>query len=216
MTAEGAGSLTLDRAVDWLTRFAARIHADREYLTGLDAAIGDGDHGINMDRGFQAVQQKIAGTPAPDLGALFKTVGGTLVSTVGGASGPIFGTAFLRLGASLAGKSSATPVELGAALQEAYEGMAARGKSGRGEKTVLDSFGPALDAFQAAAVAGRALPEATAAAATAAAAGMERTIPLRATKGRASFLGDNSIGHQDPGATSVATLFRTLDDSVQP
>jgi dihydroxyacetone kinase-like protein len=197
-----------------MRRFGDQLREHKELLTRLDAAIGDADHGINMDRGFAAVQQQLDAAPPTDLGTLSRTVGSTLISTVGGASGPLYGTAFLRLGGALAGKATASAPELGAALAVAYEGIAARGKSGRGEKTLLDAFGPALDAFQAACDQGQAVPGAVAAAAEAAAAGAQATIPLLATKGRASFLGAGSVGHQDPGATSMALLFQALADSL--
>ena len=206
--------LTLDQAGAWMRRFAAELDAHKTYLTELDAAIGDGDHGINMNRGFSAVREKLEAAPPADLGALFKLVGSTLISTVGGASGPLYGTAFLRMGGALAGKMSASEPELGAAMAVAYEGVAMRGKSTRGEKTMLDAFGPALDVFQAVGSSGRALPELAAAVAVAAADGAQATIPLLATKGRASFLGENSIGHQDPGATSTSLLFQALADSL--
>jgi dihydroxyacetone kinase-like protein len=204
--------LTLDQACDWMRRFGDALAENKEYLTRLDAAIGDSDHGINMDRGFGAVRQKLDAAPPADLGALFKLVGSTLISTVGGASGPLYGTAFLRMGGALAGKAAAGPAELRTALTLAYEGVAARGKSGRGEKTMLDAFGPALDALETDEE--RALAESAEAAARAAEEGAQATIPLLATKGRASFLGEKSIGHQDPGATSTALLFRTLADSL--
>jgi dihydroxyacetone kinase-like protein len=206
--------LTLEQAVAWMRGFGDQLRENKEVLTSLDAAIGDADHGINMDRGFAAVRQKLDAAPASDLGTLFKTVGSTLISTVGGASGPLYGTAFLRMGGALAGKATAAAPDLGAALAAAYEGMAARGKSGRGEKTMLDAFGPALDAFQAASDRGQALADAVAAAAMAAATGATATIPLVATKGRASFLGAGSAGHQDPGATSTALLFQALAASL--
>jgi dihydroxyacetone kinase-like protein len=214
----GEDLLTLDQALDWMRRFGDELRAHRDELTQLDSAIGDADHGINMDRGFTAVQSKLAqtdGGPA-DLGALFKLVGSTLISTVGGASGPLYGTAFLRMGGALAGKTAASAPELGAALAIAYEGVATRGRSGRGEKTMLDAFGPAVDTFQAAQESKLLLRPAAAAAAAAAVDGMRATIPLQATKGRASFLAEKSIGHRDPGATSTALLFQTLAASVQP
>jgi dihydroxyacetone kinase-like protein len=210
-----AMDLTLDQAGDWMRRFADELHANREYLTRLDADIGDGDHGINMDRGFQAVRQRLQDAPPADLGALLKLVGSTLISTVGGASGPLYGTAFLRMGGALAGKTSASVLELSTALGVAYDGVAARGKSSRGEKTMLDAFGPALDAFRAEGAAETDLSSVTAAAAIAAEAGVAATVPMLATKGRASFLGEKSIGHQDPGATSTVLFFRTLAEAVQ-
>ncbi|HZS89575.1 MAG TPA: dihydroxyacetone kinase subunit DhaL [Chloroflexota bacterium] len=205
-----ATELGLDRACDWMRLYAAEIAAQKEYLTQLDAAIGDADHGINMDRGFTAVRAALDATPPFDLGALFTLAGRTLISTVGGASGPLYGTAFLRLGGALAGKTAAGVEDLAAALALACDGVAARGRSACGEKTMLDAFGPAVEAFQAAAGRGRTLMDGAAAAAAAAEDGARATIPLRAMRGRASFLGEHSIGHQDPGATSTALLFRAL------
>jgi dihydroxyacetone kinase-like protein len=215
MTTAVAMELTLDQALDWMRRLGAGLRENREYLTRLDSAIGDADHGINMDRGFTAVEQKLESDPPADLGALFRLVGSTLISTVGGASGPLYGTAFLRMGGALAGKTTASALELGAALSVAYEGVAARGKSGRGEKTMLDAFGPALDVWQEAQPAGRTVAGIAELAAQAAGQGAEATIPMLATRGRASFLGENSIGHQDPGATSTALFFRTLADAAR-
>lgn len=208
--------LTLEQGCAWMRRFGDAIRENKEYLTRLDAAIGDSDHGINMDRGFQAVQVKLDAATPGDLGALYKLVGSTLISTVGGASGPLYGTAFLRMGGALAGRSSAGARELGTALAVAYDGVATRGRSGRGEKTMLDAFGPAVDAFEAGPDDERTLAEVLAVAAAAAEEGAQATKPLMATKGRASYLGEKSIGHQDPGATSTWLLFRALADSVSP
>ncbi|HWE64313.1 MAG TPA: dihydroxyacetone kinase subunit DhaL [Chloroflexota bacterium] len=214
MTTPVPATFTVAQAMDWIQRFGAAIHEQNEYLTQLDAAIGDGDHGINMDRGCTAVLQKLDAAPPDDLGALCKLVGTTLISTVGGASGPLYGTAFLRMGVALAGKAAVDTEGLGAALHAAYEGVAARGKSTRGEKTMLDAFGPALDAFEAARGTGSALQDVLVAATAGAGAGAQATIPLQATKGRASYLGEGSAGHQDPGATSTWLLFRALAESV--
>jgi dihydroxyacetone kinase-like protein len=200
--------LSLDRASAWMRQFAAEIAAQKEHLTQLDAAIGDADHGINMDRGFTAVCAALDAEQPADLGALFTLVGRTLISTVGGASGPLYGTAFLRLGSALAGKAAADVGDLAAALAQAYDGIAARGRSARGEKTMLDAFGPAVDAFQAGGESS--LPELALAAAAAAEDGARGTMPLRALRGRASFLGEYSIGHKDPGAASTSLLFRAL------
>jgi dihydroxyacetone kinase-like protein len=198
--------------VSWLSRVAAVIHEQAAYLTELDSAIGDADHGVNMDRGFTAVMARLPNVAEADVGSLLKTVGATLVSTVGGASGPLYGTAFLRAGMALAGKQELEAEDVAAALNAAVEGVMARGKAQRGEKTMLDALGPALDAFQTQAAAGASLEEALRVAANAAEAGMRATIPLLATKGRASYLGERSIGHQDPGATSSALLLRAMLD----
>ena len=200
--------MAADRAcvLAWLRRSAQALHEQRQYLTDLDAAIGDGDHGINMDRGFTAVLDKLPTVAEADFGTILKTVGTTLVSTVGGASGPLYGTAFLRAGTALAGKQELQPDDVVLGFNAALEGIMARGRTQRGEKTMVDALGPAYDALKASVDAGRPLSEALRAAATAAEQGMQATIPLLATKGRASYLGERSIGHQDPGATS-ATLF---------
>lgn len=199
--------------VAWLERSAARLHEQRAYLTDLDAAIGDADHGVNMDRGFTAVMAKLQaeGTPT-DVGAVLKTVGATLVSTVGGASGPLYGTAFLRAGMALAGKDALTAGDVETGLHAALEGIKARGKAHAGEKTMIDALEPAINAFSAALVDRDDVHAALTAAADAAEEGMRATIPLLATKGRASYLGERSIGHQDPGATSSALLLRTMVD----
>lgn len=197
----------------WLQRAASKLHEQRDYLTQLDSPIGDADHGANMDRGFTAVMAKFnaEGTPT-DIGAALKTVGATLVSTVGGASGPLYGTAFLRAGMALAGKDSLTPADLEAAFTAALEGIKARGKAHAGEKTMIDALEPGLNAFSAAIQAGQDTSAALKAAADAAEQGMRDTIPMLATKGRASYLGERSIGHQDPGATSSALLLRAMTD----
>lgn len=208
-------SISLSQTVDWMRRFAQDLHDNEEYLTRLDAAIGDADHGINMVRGFNAVLVQLDASTVDDLGALLSLVGSTLISTVGGASGPLYGTAFLRMGSALAGKASASAAELATALAHAYDGLAARGKSNRGEKTLLDAFGPALDAFRFGFEQGQPIDELAAAASSAAEDGAAATIPLVAARGRASFLGRRSAGHQDPGATSTMYLFRALADSLR-
>jgi dihydroxyacetone kinase-like protein len=197
----------------WLERSAARLREQRAYLTDLDAAIGDADHGVNMDRGFTAVMAKLqAEGTSPDVGAILKTVGATLVSTVGGAAGPLYGTAFLRSGMALANQESVTGKDIGEGLQAALEGIKARGKAHAGEKTMIDALEPAVAAYLAALGTDDDIHKALTAAADAAEEGMRATIPLLATKGRASYLGERSIGHQDPGATSTAMLLRAMTD----
>jgi phosphoenolpyruvate---glycerone phosphotransferase subunit DhaL len=202
--------MVADRAcvMGWLERSAEVLREQRTYLTELDSAIGDADHGINMDRGFTAVMNKLPAVNGADVGTILKTVGTTLVSTVGGASGPLYGTAFLRAGMSLAGKQELQPADVLAGLEAALEGIQARGRAQAGEKTMVDALLPAVEALRAALGAGRPLTDGLRAAADAAEAGAQATIPLLATKGRASYLGERSIGHQDPGATSVALLLR--------
>lgn len=193
---------------------AATMKDQRAYLTELDSAIGDADHGINLDRGFSAVVAKIDGLADVDAATLLKTTGMTLVSTVGGASGPLYGTAFLRAATALTGKQELEAQDLVAALEAALEGVQARGRAQRGEKTMIDALGPAIDALKAALERGADVPTALGEAANAAEAGMQATIPMLATKGRASYLGERSIGHQDPGATSACLMIKILRDVV--
>ena len=196
-------------ATAWLQGFADRVAEEKDWLTELDAAIGDADHGINMARGMSAVAAELPDQPA-DLAALFKRTGMKLVSTVGGASGPLYGTFFLRMGAAAGDATSLDGPGLAAALRAGCEGIKARGKAELGEKTMLDAMLPALDALDDALGAGQSPGEAMKTAAAAAATGREATIPMLATKGRASYLGERSIGHLDPGAASSTLLFETL------
>lgn len=198
--------------IAWLRRSGEVLHEQRAYLTDLDSAIGDADHGTNMDRGFQAVLTKLPDVAEADIGTILKTVGSTLVSTVGGASGPLYGTAFLRAGIALAGKQELDATDVGAALDAGLQGILARGHAQRGEKTMVDAFAPAVEAYQAAVAQGKGISEALDAAVTAAENGVQATTPMLATKGRASYLGERSVGHQDPGATSFTLLLRTLRD----
>ena len=194
---------TVEQFEQWLRAFAQTVHDNAGYLTELDSAIGDADHGANMDRGMKAVVAAIdeGEFAAPD--ALFKKVGMTLVSTVGGASGPLYGTFFLRMGAALAGTES-DAAAVGKGLAAGVEGIVARGKAELGDKTMYDAWAPAVDAFEAAASEG--LAAAFEAAAAAAAVGRDSVTASVARKGRASYLGERSAGHQDPGATSTTLL----------
>jgi len=202
-----------DDVVRWIRVFAREIAEQKERLTELDSAIGDADHGINMDRGMQSAIAKLDGVPTPDLGTLFKTVGMTLVSTIGGAGGPLYGTLFLRLGAATAGKEELAPDDWQAALADAVAGVQARGKAEPGDKTMIDALVPARDAFGEALASGASFAEALRRSAEAGRAGMEATIPLVARKGRASYLGERSAGHQDPGATSSYLLLQAAADA---
>ena len=200
---------------DWLRAFADVVAREREYLTQLDAAIGDADHGVNMDRGMQAVAAKLDQAPpgAADLGALLKTVGMTLVSTVGGAAGPLYGTLFLRMGAAAGTAGELSLAGWAAALEAGVAGVQARGKAEPGDKTMVDALLPALRALRDAGAAGSPLAEALTASAAAAEGGARATIPLVARKGRASYLGERSAGHQDPGATSSWLLLQAAADA---
>jgi phosphoenolpyruvate---glycerone phosphotransferase subunit DhaL len=197
----------------WLRDFASTIHDNAAYLTQLDSAIGDADHGINMDRGFKAVVAALDETEFDSVEELLKKTGMTLVSKVGGASGPLYGTFFLRFGAALAG-AEVTPASVGEALHAGVGGILARGKAELGDKTMYDAWAPALDAYDAAVAGGADLAGALRAAADAAATGRDATTPLVARKGRASYLGERSAGHQDPGATSTALLVESAARSL--
>lgn len=206
-------SVSYEDAVRWVRSFADVIAENKEYLTQLDSAIGDADHGINMNRGMQAVLGKLEGIPNGDIGNLWKTVGMTLVSTVGGAGGPLYGTLFLQFGTAAAGKAELEPADWALALEKGVEGVQMRGKAEPGDKTMVDALMPARDAFRQAVEEGEPFPSALQRSATAAEDGMKATIPWVARKGRASYLGERSAGHQDPGATSSYLLLKTAADS---
>jgi phosphoenolpyruvate---glycerone phosphotransferase subunit DhaL len=202
-----------DDVVRWVSAFAEAIAENKEYLTALDAAIGDADHGINMNRGMQSVMAKLQAGNPEDIGALLKTVGMALVSSVGGAGGPLYGTFFLQLGSKAMGKDELTDDDWVAMLAAAVEGVQGRGKAEPNDKTMVDALIPARDALAAAVAAGEPFANALHASAAAAEEGMKATIPLVARKGRASYLGERSAGHQDPGATSSWLLLKTAADT---
>jgi len=206
-------AVSYDDVVRFIQRYAEVIAENKEYLTQLDSAIGDADHGINMHRGMQAALARLDGHAPGDIGALFKTVGMTLVSTVGGAGGPLYGTLFLQLGVPTAGKTELEPDDWAAALEAAVAGVIARGKAELEDKTMIDALVPGRDAFRAALEDGASFAEALRRSAEAAEGGMKATIPLVARKGRASYLGERSAGHQDPGATSSWLLLKTVADT---
>ncbi|MGN6524529.1 MAG: dihydroxyacetone kinase subunit DhaL [Actinomycetes bacterium] len=195
----------------WLRGFAAKVHDARDELTALDSAIGDADHGSNLDRGMTAVVEGLSDDADP--AALLKQAGMTLVSKVGGASGPLYGTFFLRAAGAMPAEG-ADASEFAAALRAGVEGVVARGKAELGDKTMLDTLLPACDTLEARLAEGDALPEALRAAADAGATGRDATTPMVARKGRASYLGDRSAGHQDPGATSAAMLLAAAAEAV--
>lgn len=206
-----SGAVSIDDLVAWIRAFRDAVREQRDDLTALDSAIGDADHGSNMARGLDAVVAKLETTPvsAPDL---FKTVGMTLVSSVGGASGPLYGTFFLRMGPPLSDGVDAA--SLGAALRAGVNGVVARGKAEPGDKTMIDAQLPAVAAWDDAVDGGADAADAAIAAAEAAARGRDATEPLIARKGRASYLGERSAGHIDPGAASSALLFQALSDAL--
>lgn len=200
--------------INWLHRFRAAVTDEQEWLTELDSAIGDADHGANMTRGMAAVVEKIDTAPPATVDELLKTAGMTLVASVGGASGPLYGTFFLRMGTTAGAVSELDAPALASALRAGLEGIVARGKAEAGDKTMFDALAPALDALDAAVAEGADLPAAVRAAADAAAAGRDATTALVARKGRASYLGERSAGHLDPGAASTALLLETLAAAV--
>jgi phosphoenolpyruvate---glycerone phosphotransferase subunit DhaL len=200
---ETVGTAALDQ---WIRSFALLVAENKDLLTDLDAAIGDGDHGSNMDRGMQAVVAALDDTTQVTASALFNKVGMTLVSTVGGASGPLFGTFFIRVGTSLGDTAEITLGQLATALRAGLEGIVARGKAEAGDKTMYDALAPAVNALDVAVSDGRDKADALKMVLVAAESGRDATTPMLARKGRASYLGERSVGHQDPGATSVALL----------
>jgi phosphoenolpyruvate---glycerone phosphotransferase subunit DhaL len=201
------------QVLGWVEAFSSTVAESKADLTRLDQAIGDGDHGTNMDRGMKAVTAKVDGLEGDDIGDLLKTVGMTLVSTVGGAAGPLYGTLFLQMGMATAGKTELEPEDWAAALDAAVNGVQMRGKAEPGDKTMLDALIPARDAISAALADGASFEEALRRSAQAAEEGMLATTPLVARKGRASYLGERSADHQDPGATSSYLLVKTAADT---
>ncbi len=201
--------------INWIHNFTAVIAENKDYLTELDAAIGDADHGINMNRGFQKVSEKLPTVIDRDIGTILKTVSMTLISTVGGASGPLYGTFFLKASAVAAHKEELTPEELVKSLQAGLQGVIQRGKAQLEDKTMIDALAPAIDAFQQSLANNDSVVSGLQKAVNAAEEGMKKTIPLIARKGRASYLGERSIGHQDPGATSSYLMLTTLLRAVQ-
>lgn len=207
--------ITKPQIINWLERSAALLDEKKTYLTELDSPIGDADHGINMARGFSKVVEKLPSVAETDIGNILKTSGMTLLSTVGGASGPLYGTFFMRAGAALQGKQELDGADLLKLLETGIEGVVQRGRAEIGDKTMIDALVPAVKALKTSLEAGGDLTHALEACAAAAEAGAQSTIPLIARKGRASYLGERSAGHQDPGATSAAYLLATLLEVVK-
>jgi dihydroxyacetone kinase-like protein len=199
-----------DTTLDWMTRFAGEMAEHRQELIRLDTAIGDGDHGTNMNRGMQKALEKLQASEQPDPGAVLKTVAMALVSSVGGAAGPLYGTLFLQMGTALAGQSEVDLPAYAAAWRKGMEGVQSRGKAQPGDKTMLDALLPAVEALEQASD----LNSGLSAAVSAAEQGMNATTPLVARKGRASYLGERSAGHQDAGATSTFYLFKCAAEAL--
>lgn len=203
-------AITRDTTVDWMERFAVAMTEHRQELVALDTAIGDGDHGTNMDRGMGKALEKLRAGSPDDPGAVLKTVAMALVSSVGGAAGPLYGTLLLQMGTALAGRPEVDREGFAAAWRKGLEGVQARGKAQPGDKTMVDALIPAVEALEASAD----LDEGLRAAVKGAEQGMHATIPLLARKGRASYLGERSQDHQDPGATSTYYLFKAAGEAL--
>ncbi len=194
----------------WIVEAARLVVDNADHLTDLDAAIGDADHGINLRRGFQAAVAMLDETDPATPGAVLATVGRALISKTGGASGPLYGTAFRQAAKTLGEDADVSAVHLGAALQAALAGIQQLGAAAEGDKTMVDALGPAVGAYQAVIETGGDLAEATRAAADAAARGLQETVAMQARKGRASYLGARTVGHEDPGAASTVLILRAL------
>jgi len=206
---------TKAEVLDFIRIYGDKMAEHRQELTDFDQAIGDGDHGINMNRGFKAVSEKLPTLEDKNIDDILKAVGMTLVSTVGGASGPLYGTAFMKAGAVLKGKEELSDQDVINAFDEGVGGIKLRGKAVQGEKTILDSMIPAIDAIKKSISEGKSMSDALEDAEKAAWEGVEYTKTIIATKGRASYLGERSIGHQDPGATSMAYLFQAANEAAK-
>jgi len=208
-------AITQHDVLEWVNKYASLIQEKRQYLIDLDSAIGDADHGENMNRGFQASMKKIADMQDKDIGTILKTIGMTLLSTVGGAGGPLYGTLFIQMGTKSAGKMELTLQDWIDMLDAAIGGVVARGKAELGDKTMVDALTPALKALRDAAAQGKSISDSVKLSAAAAEKGMQDTIPLVAKKGRASYLGERSAGHQDPGATSSFYLLQVAANTFK-
>lgn len=194
----------------WITEAARLVVDNADHLTHLDAAIGDADHGVNLRRGFQAAVATLADTSPATPAAVLATVGRSLISKTGGASGPLYGTGFRRAAKALGEDAEVDPVQFGAALQAALDGIQQLGAANEGDKTMVDALAPAVRAYQAVVDAGGDLAEATRAAADAATRGLQETVGMQAHKGRASYLGARTVGHEDPGAASTVLILSAL------
>ena len=203
-------ALTKQQVVDWLMRCGEVFSRERDFLTQLDIEIGDADHGLNMNRGFNKVVEKLPSVADKDIGFILKNTGMTLLSSVGGASGPLFGTFFIRAAQAANAKQSLDLAELHQMMQEGVEGVVMRGKAEPGDKTMCDAWWPVVESLGQSAQQNLSVAEALQLAADSAERAVESTITMQARKGRASYLGERSIGHQDPGATSVMLMMKTL------
>ncbi|HEY8552226.1 MAG TPA: dihydroxyacetone kinase subunit DhaL [Thermaerobacter sp.] len=213
MAGDAAATVDGERIRAFIHRFAEKVAAHKDELTALDAAIGDADHGTNLDRGLKAALERLPGEGAAPAD-LLKAAAMALIAKVGGASGPLYGTAFLRAAAAAAGKEALAPADVVALFKAALAGIQERGKATRGEKTMVDALAPAVEALAAALGRGADLGEALAEASRAARQGSDATIPMVATKGRASYLGERSRGHRDPGSLSAALMMEAAAETL--
>ena len=208
-------TVSKNQIVQWLETTAAVLKENKEYLTELDAAIGDADHGINMDRGFRKVMEKLPSVADKDIGSILKTIGMTLISSVGGAAGPLYGTFYMRSGMAVVAKEELDNDDVVKMLQAGVDGIVQRGRAQLEDKTMFDAWAPAMVALTGSLENGEDMVVALHSAVDAAEQGMKDTIPLQAKKGRASYLGERSIGHQDPGATSSYLILNALLDVIE-
>ena len=206
--------MNTEKVIQIISKMSRRMEKEKEFLTDLDNAIADGDHGINMARGFAAVETKLTSLGDKDIGTVLKTAGMTLVSAVGGSAGPLYGTAFMRSGMAMNGKTEMNISDFVSCLKVSVEGIMQRGKAVQGEKTMLDAMIPALEAIEKSVAEGLSDKEVILCGVEAAQNGVEYTKTIAATKGRASYIGERSIGHQDPGATSFTYLLEEVADSL--
>jgi phosphoenolpyruvate---glycerone phosphotransferase subunit DhaL len=207
-------NISLSQIVAWIERYAAHIAERKDYLTQLDAAIGDADHGANMNRGLQAVLAKKAEYQNTDIGAFLKGVAMTLISTVGGASGALYGTFFLQASTVAGNRTELSPGEFGSLLEKGLAGIVLRGKAALGDKTMVDALQPGIKAYKHSVESGESLQQALSIAVNAAEEGLKSTVPLVARKGRASYLGERSAGHPDPGSASTVLLFQSAAETL--
>ncbi len=205
--------ISRDDVLSWLKVYSQALAENKDYLTQLDSSIGDADHGVNMDRGFKAVLGKLPTVADKDIGTILKSVGMTLVQTVGGASGPLYGTFFLQAGVATANKMELSLADWVTAIDSAIVSLMARGKANVGDKTMVDALVPALNALKQAVADGLDEREALRQSVVAAEQGMKNTIPMVARRGRASYLAERSAGHQDPGATSSYLMFKAMEEA---
>ena len=214
MTEAGGSTITHADVLAWIRRFGAETTEHRAELTTLDAAIGDGDHGTNMDRGMRKALDRLDGLEGEDIGAALKAVGMALVSSVGGAAGPLYGTLFMQMGSTTGGRSALDLAGWADALEAGVTGLQARGRAEPGDKTMVDALRPALETLRTAVQEGAEPADALRRSAAAAEEGMKATVPMEARRGRASYLGPRSVGHQDPGATSSHLLLHSAAEAL--